>query len=107
MGWGGCHKFYQAAQFLLWSKEFAIWFLELEGVSGHGVSSQAGLVPLTHHGLAALGPEQPPTPTGNRAEASASAYTQYYQPFPLLPLQNLHFSCSQGAAAGTEGPEAC
>lgn len=61
MGWRGHHKFYQAAQFLLWSKEFAIWFLELGGLSGYGASPQAGLAPLAHRGTVVLGQEQPPT----------------------------------------------
>lgn len=30
-----------------------------------------------------------------------------FQPFPLLPLHNLPFSCSPGAAAGTEAPGGC
>lgn len=99
MGRGGRHKFYQAAQFLLWSKEFAIWFLEVEGLSGHGASSQAGSVPLAHRGTAAPGPEQPPTPPGNRAGASASAYTQYYHPFPLLPLAKPAFLLQPGSCS--------
>lgn len=85
MGRGGRHNFYQAAQFLLWSKEFAIWFLELGGLPGHEGSSQAGSAPLAHRGMAVPGPEQPPTPTGNRAGESASLYTQYSSPFLSSP----------------------
>lgn len=46
-------------------EQFAIWFLELGGLSGHGASPQAGLVPLAHCSTAVLGPEQ--LPTRNRA----------------------------------------
>lgn len=67
MGQRGHHKFYQAAQFLLWSKEFTIWFLELGGLSGHGAPPQSGLALLAHCGTVVPGPEQPPTPTEKRA----------------------------------------